>query len=132
VYAYNLFDKHGMYIEPRNDVSFTIPDDGAYWIVAPVGPSGVGFLGDEDAFVSNGRKRIAHVTDGGALTAQVIFSAKESRLRLHGFSRARPDVRAVKAIVENLTYDPQTRHFHLDLVARPGTSPIVTFKASVL
>jgi hypothetical protein len=130
VYAYNYFEGSGLYRQPDDHVSFKAPDDGAYWIIVPIGPSGVGFLGDEDRFISNGRKRIARVADSGALTARVVFAAGESRIRLHGFSRARPVVHAARARIENLTYDSQTQHFHLDLVARPGTSPVVTFKAS--
>jgi hypothetical protein len=130
VYAYNYFEGHGLYRQPDDHISFKAPDDGAYWIVVPIGPSGVGLLGDEDRFISNGRKRIARIADLGALTAQVVFAAGESRIRLHGFSRARPEVRAARARIENLTYDSQTQRFHVDLVARPGTSPVVTFKAS--
>jgi len=131
VYAYNYFERRGLYRQPREDVSFSASDDGAYWIIVPVGPSGVGILGDADKFMSNGRKRIARIADSGVLTAQIIFSAGESRLRLHGFSLRRPDVRAASATIENLAYDSRTQRFHLDLVARPGTSPIATLKAAV-
>jgi hypothetical protein len=130
VYAYSYFHKYGTYLQPREHVSFVVPEEGAYWIVVPVGASGVGFLGDEDKFVSNGKSRVARILDNGALTARVIFAKGESRLRLHGFSLVRPDVRAARATVENLAYDSQTRHFHFDLVAKPGTSPVVTLRAS--
>src|SRR6266511_1005389 len=82
--------------------SARVPDDGAYWIVAPVGASGVAFLGDADKFVSNGRKRVARLRDTGTLTVQLIFAEGEDRLRLHGFSLAPPIVRAISATVENL------------------------------
>jgi hypothetical protein len=130
VYAYNAFDQRGVYRQRGEEVAFVAPEDGTYWIVVPVGPSGVGFLGDADKLVSNGRKRIAQIADSGTLTARIVLSAGESRLRLHGFSLTRPEVRAVGATIENLTYDSQMQHFHLDLVARPGSSPVVTFKAS--
>jgi hypothetical protein len=130
VYAYNYFDQRGVYRPPGEEVSFGAPEDGTYWIVAPVGPSGVGLLGDADRLVSNGRKRIARITDSGTLAAQVVFSGHESRLHLHGFAFTRPEVRAVRASIENMSYDSQTQHFHLDLIARPGSSPVVTFKAS--
>ena len=44
VYAYNAFDGHGRYLQPSGTLEFLAPADGAYWIVVPVGPSGVGFL----------------------------------------------------------------------------------------
>ena len=131
VYAYSYFHKNGTYLQPREHVTFAVPEEGAYWIVVPVGASGVGFLGDEEKFVSNGRNRVARILDSGALTARVIFAKGESRLRFHGFSLARPEVRAARATVENFAYDSQTRHFHFDLVAKPSTSPVVTLRASV-
>ena len=42
VYAFNYFDGYGMHLQPADAVEFAVPDDGAYWIVVPVGPSGVG------------------------------------------------------------------------------------------
>jgi hypothetical protein len=112
-------------------VEFAVPDGGAYWIVVPVGRSGVGFLGDADKFVSNGKSRVVRIRDSGALTARIVLSAGESRLRLHGFSLTRPDVRAAGGAIESLAYDPQSRLFHFDLVAEPGTSPVVTLRAQV-
>jgi hypothetical protein len=123
VYAYNAFDGHGRYLQPSETLEFVTPENGAYWIVVPVGPSGVGFLGDAGRFVSNGRNRVDRIRDTGALTARIVFSAGESRLRLHGFSRARPDVRAIGASVQELDYDSRAGLFHFDLVAKPGTSP---------
>jgi hypothetical protein len=130
VYAYNYFEKRGVYLKPPQSISSVVSDDGAYWIVVPVGASGIGFLGEEGKFVSNGRNRISRIRDRGALTARIAFSRGESRLGLHGFARRRPEVSATKAIVENLTYDPGTWRFRFDLVARPGTLPVVTLKAS--
>jgi hypothetical protein len=129
VYAYNYFERTGTYLQPSEAVEFAVSDGGAYWIVVPVGRSGVGFLGDADRFVSNGRSRVVRIRDKGALTAQIALSGGESRLRLHGFSLARPDVRATEGTIESLAYDPQSRLFHFDLVAQPGTSPVVTLRA---
>ena len=131
VYAYNYFDGYGMHLQPGEAVEFAVPDDGAYWIVVPVGPSGVGFLGDSGKFVSNGRNRVARIMDTGVLTARVVFSAGERRLRFYGFSLARPKVRAAGATIAELAYDSRTSLFHFDLVARPGTSPVVTLRAAV-
>jgi hypothetical protein len=118
-----------MHLQPADAVEFAVPDDGAYWIVVPVGHSGVGFLGDSGKFVSNGN-RVARIRDTGSLKARIIFSAGESRLRFYGFSHAQPKVRAVGATIAELTYDSQTSLFYFDLVARPGTSPVVTLRAA--
>ena len=118
-----------MYVEPWQAVEFVVPDNGAYWIVVPVGASGVGFLGDAGKFVSNGRNRVAHIMDTGTLAARVVFSAGERRLHLYGFSLVRPAIQVRRAAVENLAYDSRTQLFHFDLVAKPGTSPVVTLWA---
>ena len=52
VYAFNYFDGYGMHLQPADAVEFAVPDDGAYWIVVPVGPSGVGFLDGKDAVMT--------------------------------------------------------------------------------
>jgi hypothetical protein len=111
------------------DAEFLAPADGAYWIVVPVGPSGVGFLGDAGKFVSNGRNRVDRMRDTGELTARIVLSAGKSRLRLQGFSRARPEIRAARARVENLIYDSRTGLFQFDLLAKSGTSPEVALSA---
>lgn len=129
VYAYNYFDERGMYVEPWQAVEFVVPDNGAYWIIVPVGASGVGFLGDAGKFVSNGRNRVAHIMDTGTLAARVVFSAGERRLHLYGFSLVRPAIQVRRAAVENLAYDSRTQLFHFDLVAKPGTSSVVTLWA---
>ena len=75
VYAYDYFNGSGIFLRaPEDVVNLAVPDDGAYWIVVPVGPSGVGFLGDAGKFVSNGRTRIAHLHDTGTLSARVVFA----------------------------------------------------------
>jgi hypothetical protein len=93
------------------------------------GASGVGFLGDAGKFVSNGRNRVAHILDTGTLVARVVFSAGERRIRLYGFSLVQPAIRATRAAVENLAYDSYIQLFQFDLVAKPGTSPVVTLWA---
>ena len=128
LYAYNYFDRYGMYLQRPESVDFVAPPDGAYWIVVPVGPSGVGFLGDTGKFVSNGKKRVARLSDTGILTARIVFASGESRLRLRGFSLARPQVRAARARIEGLIYDPHTRLFEFDLFATAKRSALVTIR----
>jgi hypothetical protein len=83
VYAYDYFDKRGKYVEPGEAIEFVVPDNGAYWIIVPIGASGVGFLGDATKFVSNGRNRVARILDNGTLEARIIFSAGETRMHLY-------------------------------------------------
>ena len=79
-----------MYLQPGEAVEFAIPDDGAYWIVVPVGPSGVGFRPQRKFY----QCRIALHAFYTVLSRTVVFSAGENRLRFYGFSLAQPKVRA--------------------------------------
>jgi hypothetical protein len=132
VYAYNYFDKRGKYVEPWEAIEFVVPDSGAYWIIVPVGASGVGFLGDASKFVSNGKNRVARIVDTGTLQARIVFSAGETRMHLYGFSRVQPVIHATRAAVENLVYDSHTQLFQFDLVAKPSTTPAVILRANKL
>jgi hypothetical protein len=129
VYAYNYFDRYGFYLQPSESVDFVAAPEGTYWIVVPVGPSGIGFLGDIGKFVSNGKKRVARLSDTGILTVRIVLASNESRLRLRGFSLGRPRVRAARALIEGLTYDPQTRLFEFELFATTKRSVLVTIRA---
>src|SRR5262249_23497598 len=102
VFAYNYFGQYGLYLQPTEALAFKVPDDGAYWIIVPVGRSGIGFLGDLDKFVSNGKNRVVTMNDTGEFSARVIFAEGENRLRLHGFSLTRPRVEALDGEVEDV------------------------------
>lgn len=128
VYAYNYFGHYGLYLQPSEAFAFAVPDDGAYWIIVPVGRSGIGFLGDADKFVSNGKSRIATMNDTGEFSARVIFAKSENRLRLHGFSLAPPRVEALEGEVEDVVYEPQTHRFHFHLLSTPGGSARIVIR----
>jgi len=132
VYAYDYFDKRGKYVEPGEAIEFVVPDNGAYWIIVPIGASGVGFLGDATKFVSNGRNRVARILDNGTLEARIIFSAGETRMHLYGFSRVQPVIQATRAAVKKLVYDSHTQLFQFDLVSKPGTTPTVIVRVNKL
>jgi len=130
VYAYNYFEGFGRFLEPSDTHEFTASEDGSYWIVVPLGGSGVAFLGDAGKFVSMARTRIVQMHDSGTLAARIVLSEGETRLRLFGFARAQPNVRAVRASIDNLAYDSRTGLFHFDLVGKPRSSPEIRISAT--
>jgi hypothetical protein len=124
VYAYDFFGRTGVYLKPDELLRFSIPTHGAaYWIAVPVGASRIGFLGDVDKFVANGKNRVARLADNGTLTARIALATSEDRVRLHGFSPARPDFSVRGGTIANLKYDSRSGLFRFDLVARAGASP---------
>jgi len=119
-----------VYLESEQVVTFAVPDEGTYWVVVPVGPSGVGFLGDTDKFVPDGKARVATLRNAKALFARILFARGEERVRLSGFALAPPRVRAKNGVVDNVVYDRQSRLFHFDLIATAGASRSVTLALS--
>ena len=59
-----------------------------YYIVAPLMPSGIAFLGDENKITATGKKRIADIKyENGDLKVKVLFAEGESSIRLNGYSK---------------------------------------------
>jgi hypothetical protein len=57
-----------------------------YYMIAPVTPIGIGFLGDESKIAATGRQRISTLKAGSRqLTAQVEFAKGESSVHLQGY-----------------------------------------------
>ena len=57
-YVYDYFNRTGAVVEAGGSFTGTVDYDGSYFVVAPIGSSGIAFLGDKDKFVSCGKKRI--------------------------------------------------------------------------
>jgi hypothetical protein len=112
-YVYNYFSGTGRLLPERGDFSAPLGRDAAaFYVVAPVGKSGIAFLGDKDKFVGTGRQRIASLQDEpGKLTVEVVFAAEEKSVVLHGFAAAAPKASVLAGEDDNLQYDPVTRHF---------------------
>jgi len=126
VFAYDYFRRSGACLMPEARMRLPLTGRAAYFIVVPVGASGVGLLGDPDKFVSNGRSRVRRVVDGDALRAEIVLAAGESRIRLQGFSRAQPQLDANGGTIESLSYDARRQLWACDLIARPRSAAIVT------
>ena len=100
-------------------------------MVAPVGASGIAFLGDAGEFVSLGAKRISALSDDGAVHATVEFAAGEQAVTLHGFAAALPTVTASNGSADPPTYDPATQRFHVVLHPASSTPSSVTLSLSL-
>ncbi|MFJ8603136.1 hypothetical protein ACIREM_31385 [Streptomyces shenzhenensis] len=95
---------------------------GTYWVVAPVGASGIAFLGDAGKFVSHGDKRIAHLRDDGKVHATVAFAAGEGPVTLHGYAPRKPAVTATATGRAVLTITP-LGGFSASVVGLPVARP---------
>lgn len=109
-YVYNYFTGTGTIVPPGGSFSDTVTT-GSYYIVVPIGPSGIGFLGDAGKFVSLGKNRISQLTDNGTVQATITFAQGETSVTIHGYSPASPVVTASDGSVGTVSYNSSTHLF---------------------
>jgi len=95
-YVYDYFNHTGMVATAGSTFAFstTLASDatgGSYFIVAPIGSSGVGFVGDMNKFATAGQQRILALTDSVAgMEATLTFAAGETNVTLVGYAAYAP------------------------------------------
>ncbi|MFI1092569.1 CBM35 domain-containing protein [Streptomyces sp. NPDC020917] len=127
-YVYDYFAGNGTLVKKGGQVSAGV-SDGTYWVVAPVGPSGIAFLGDKGKFVAHGGKRLEHVSDHGSVHATVAFAAGEGPVTLHGYAPRKPSASATHGSVGTVGYDAATKLFSVTVSAGAGDRAVVIIKA---
>ncbi|HEY1354666.1 MAG TPA: hypothetical protein VGF67_34070 [Ktedonobacteraceae bacterium] len=124
-YVYNYFRGTGIVVPAGQSFSATV-GAGSYYIVAPLGPSGIAFLGDAGKFVSLGAKRISSLSDHGTVQATVSFARAERSVTLFGYAPARPQISANNGRVGPLFYNPTSHLFRVSVSAGTGQSAQIT------
>lgn len=124
-YVYDYFAKTGSLLHRGERFTATVTS-GTYWVVAPVGRSGIAFLGDAGKFVSHGRARVAAVSDDGRLHATVVFAEDEQPVTLHGYAPRRPAVAVSSGRLGAVAYDTATKLFTVEVGAAPSNRAQVT------
>jgi len=89
-YVYDYFNKTGVALNPGQSFTGSVDYNGSYFVVAPVGASGIALIGDTGKFVSCGKKRIEQVSDNGVLRVSVRFAPGEKHVTLLLFAPFRP------------------------------------------
>jgi len=128
VYVFNYFTGAGTVADADTPYLDSLQEDRAYYIVVPIGPSGIGFLGDAGHFVSLGRKRISQMKDAGSVEATVAFASGEQSRTLFGYSPSKPVVSATGGAASVSGYDEGTHLFRV--VVSPGVdlTAVITIK----
>jgi hypothetical protein len=119
-YVYDVWADRGSPLAAGETYAATV-STGSYFVVAPLGASGIAFLGDAGAFVSLGSKRISALTDDGSVHATVEFAAGEQTVTLHGYAPSAPIATTTSGSLEALAYDSSTGNFRLDV--HPSETP---------
>ncbi|HEV2691611.1 MAG TPA: hypothetical protein VG347_01815 [Verrucomicrobiae bacterium] len=133
-YVYDYFNGTGTLVSAGNTFSFTTAmpqatNGGSYYVVVPVGPSGMAFLGDTMKFVTRGKKRISFFSDNGFLRATIAFAASETNVTLSGYAPSTPHLFSLGGGAGNLNYNATTHLFTVNVV--PGNSGTATLGVSL-
>src|SRR5205807_10044574 len=109
-YVYNYFSKTAQRVPADSAFSSHLEKNGsAFYVVAPVGKSGIAFLGDRDKFVGTGKQRITSLHDEtGKLTIGVVLADNEKSVTLHGYAAVAPKVTIISGLDDAIQYDPAT------------------------
>ena len=127
-YVYNTITEIGRLAGTHDVVSEPVADGRLYYVVAPVGPSGIAVLGDKGQFVSMGKKRIAGISDDGTVHLTVVFAGGETLRTIHGYAPDVPKVEALAGSVGPVAYDGTTQRFSFQV--GPGTGPAASVDIS--
>jgi hypothetical protein len=119
-YVYDYFGGSGTLLGPGETYIANV-SDGTYFVVAPLGPSGISLIGDAGEYATLGRKRISALADNGTLQATVEFAAGEQSVTLIGYAAAVPALRVSNGSADGLSYDAASGRF--SVTVHPTSSP---------
>jgi autotransporter-associated beta strand protein len=136
-YVYDYFSRTGVVVAASNTFNFTttMPSNnvnGSYFVVVPVGLSGIAFLGDTNKFVTLGKKRISTMTDGGVLKVTASFAVGEPNLMLVGYAPSAPYIGTLNGTFGVMHYDPITHFFSVSLAPDGSNTATLTLSLSPL
>ena len=112
----------GRLIEARSSNTLNLADDAGYFVLVPIGKSGMALLGDKGHYASLGKKRIPAVSDDGFVDATVSFAAGETERTLFGYSPFPVAVAAVAGSVGRPAWDRTTQMFSVTVMPNAGSS----------
>jgi hypothetical protein len=119
-YVYDYQNAAGTLLAAGASFSATLASGTGYFVLVPVGRSGIAFLGDKGHFVTLGKKRIPALSDQGHLDATIAFSAGEKTRTLFGYSPQAIAATALAGSVAAVSWDPATQLFTLNVHPTPS------------
>jgi hypothetical protein len=121
--VYDVINDTGKVVSPTQAYSASISTSG-YYLVSPIGASGIALLGDKGKFVSLGKKRVSAYTDDGAIGVTLQFATGEGQISLQGYAPKAPTVSALAGTVGTLNYNPSTQRFTVPVMPAGTTASI--------
>ncbi len=124
VLVWNYLQGTGKVVDASLAYTEDLGNGSSYYVVVPVGPSGIAFAGDGGKFVSLGKKRITALSDNGTLTVAVAFASGEVSVTLHGYAAVQPSASATVGAVGPVRWDPGTKVFTLTVTPAQGAASV--------
>jgi hypothetical protein len=109
-YVYDYFQAKGSVVSARAQFTDAVDYSGSYYIVAPIGRSGMAFLGDAGMFVAVGKKRVEQLSDDGTLHVSLRFAVGEPSVVVHLYSPVKPVVSAATGGATRVEPEGQDRY----------------------
>ena len=126
VYVYDVNADSGKVLSSTQASTATLAttDTTAYYVVAPIGSSGIAFLGEKGKIASVGKKRISSVSDDGTLSVSIAYGQGEGPVTLQGYAPAAPTVTATTGTAGTVSYSASTQRFTVQVTAA-GTAAMI-------
>jgi hypothetical protein len=136
-YVYDFFNHTGSVVVADSAYNFSTTTannnaSGSYFVVVPVGPSGIALIGDTNKFVTLGKKRISMLSDAGVLKVTASFTAGETNLTLAGYAPSAPYIGALSGAFGSMNYDVATHFFSINIAPDKSNSATLALSLSPL
>lgn len=117
VWVYDLFSHVVRHVGQGKDFRAMIgPGETGYYIVAPIGRSGIALFGDKGKFASMGKERIESLKESlHSVTAQVLFADGDKSVTLFGDAPIKPSVSVEGGNAGMVLFHPQNGMFSVQV-----------------
>lgn len=124
VTIFNYFQGTSAVIDGSTVYTQDLSGGSSYYVVAPVGASGIGFLGDQGKFASLGKKRISALSDDGTLSVSVAYAVEETSVTLRGYAPSQPTATSTAGSVGAVVWNAETKIFTVPVMPAAGAATI--------
>ena len=127
VYVYDYFGKTGWRQPAEREITRAVDSQGSYFVIAPIGLSGMAFLGDVSRFVPASRQRVGSLTDNGQIMVTLELLPGET-VPISVFAAATPVMSADGATVSAPVLDASSGLYQVSVKAGPGQGGAATIR----
>ena len=125
VYIYDYFNRSGRRQPAAQTIETAVDNQGSYFVISPVGPSQIAFLGDLSKFVPASHLRVPSLSDNGQITLTLQLQPGETT-SLWLSAAAAPIVSADQATVSAPRFDASTGLY--EFTVSPGQHEQATIR----